>query len=123
MAYIILAAAFLGAAIGIASLCSAFKEDDSTTAGISLLNIGALVNFGLSAISMIMENKIRLKYYIGAPRTTIIVLCPAAILCSYIVILQIMPERRTRKATFSLFCISFFLSVTLMAVYIVILWF
>lgn len=122
MAYVILTVAFFGAAAGIASLCSAFKEDDSTAAGISLLNIGALVNFGLSAISMIMESKIRLKYYIGAPRTTIIVLCPAAILCSHIVMSQMMPERQTRKATFSLFCISFFLSIALMAVYIVILW-
>lgn len=122
MAYVILTVAFFGATIGIASLCSALKKDNSTTVGISLLNIGALVNFGLSAISMIIENKIRLKYYIGAPRTTIIVLCPATILCSYIVILQIMSERRTRKATFSLFCISFSLSVVLMAVYIIILW-
>lgn len=123
MAYIILAFAFFGAATGIASLCSAFKEDESTAVGISLLNIGALVNFGLSAISMIMKNKIKMRYYIGAPRITIIVLCPAAILCSCIVISQMMPERQTREVTFFLFCLSFFLNVILMAAYIAILWF
>lgn len=117
MVYIILAIIFAGMLAGILSLYMAYRGNDSMTAGISILNIGALLIFSVPILPP-SAHKAFAEYPIQAAGMSVIVLCPAAFLCSYLV----LRSGKLNRKEAVLFAVSFICNIIVTLIYAKVLW-